>query len=99
MAVVDGMESNLNPESNSQQTRRGRLGFTLLEIALAVTIAIGIMVVALFFYEQSARLRKDALEEMDRITAVRLVMDRLSSELRCAVPGDLLTGKGKRLFD
>lgn len=93
MAVVDGMESNLNPESNSQQTRRGRLGFTLLEIALAVTIAIGIMVVALFFYEQSARLRKDALEEMDRITAVRLVMDRLSSELRCAVPGsDLLDG-------
>jgi hypothetical protein len=30
---------------------------------------------------------------MDRITTVRLVMDRLSSELRCAVPGsDLLAG-------
>lgn len=91
--MFDGMESNLIPESNSQQMRRGRLGFTLLEVVLAVTIAIGIMVVALYFYEQSTRLRKDALEEMDRITAVRLVMDRLSSELRCALPGsDLLAG-------
>ena len=93
MSMVDKMESNLIPEINSQQERRGRLGFTLLEVVLAVTIAIGIMVVALYFYEQSTRLRKDALEEMDRITAVRLVMDRLSSELRCAVPGsDLLAG-------
>ena len=93
MAMVDGMENNVFPESNSQNLRRGRLGFTLLEVVLAVTIAIGIMVVALYFYEQSTRLRKDALEEMDRITAVRLVMDRLSSELRCAVPGsDLLAG-------
>jgi type II secretory pathway pseudopilin PulG len=50
MAMVDRMESNSIPESNSQQVRRGRLGFTLLEVVLAVTIAIGIMVVALYFY-------------------------------------------------
>lgn len=67
--------------------------FTLLEVILAVTIAIGIMTVALYFYQQSSMLRKDALEEMERIAAVRLVMDRLGMELRCAVNGsELLPG-------
>ncbi len=84
----------------NRENRRGDVfnrfpmsGFTLLEVILAVTIAIGIMTVALYFYQQSSTLRKQALEEMERIAAVRLVMDRLGMELRCAVNGsELLPG-------
>lgn len=86
--------------SSNRENRRGDVfnrfpmsGFTLLEVILAVTIAIGIMTVALYFYQQSSMLRKQALEEMERIAAVRLVMDRLGMELRCAVNGsELLPG-------
>lgn len=86
--------------SSNRENRRGDVfnrfpmsGFTLLEVILAVTIAIGIMTVALYFYQQSSTLRKQALEEMERIAAVRLVMDRLGMELRCAVNGsELLPG-------
>lgn len=86
--------------SPNKENRRGDVfnrfpisGFTLLEVILAVTIAIGIMTVALYFYQQSSTLRKQALEEMERIAAVRLVMDRLGMELRCAVNGsELLPG-------
>ena len=86
--------------SPNRENRRGDVfnrfpmsGFTLLEVILAVTIAIGIMTVALYFYQQSSTLRKQALEEMERIAAVRLVMDRLGMELRCAVNGsELLPG-------
>ena len=85
---------------SNKESRRGNVfyrstlsGFTLLEVILAVSIAIGIMTVALYFYQQSSMLRKDALEEMERIAAVRLVMDRLGMELRCAVNGsELLPG-------
>ena len=91
--MVMRAKNNLIQAQHSQKKRFCSLGFTLLEVVLAVTIAIGIMVIALYFYQQSSTLRKEALEEMDRITAVRLVMDRLSSELRCAVAGSgLLTG-------
>ena len=83
--------------SSNRENRRGDVfnrfpmsGFTLLEVILAVTIAIGIMTVALYFYQQSSTLRKQALEEMERIAAVRLVMDRLGMELRCAVNGSKL---------
>ena len=86
--------------SSNRENRRGDVfnrfpmsGFTLLEVILAVTIAIGIMTVALYFYQQSSTLRKQALEEMERIAAVRLVLDRLGMELRCAVNGsELLPG-------
>lgn len=81
--------------SHSRGNGEGRFvaAFTLLEVILAVTIAIGMMVVVLYFYQQSSTLRKDALEEMERLTSVRLVMDRLGSELRCVGNGsELLSG-------
>ena len=58
--------------------------FTLVEVILAISIAIGILVVALFFYSQATNLRAQLLEESDRISSIRLMMDRLTSELRHA---------------
>ena len=65
------------------RSRRAR-AFTLVEVILAISIAIGILVVALYFYSQATNLRAQLLEESDRISSIRLVMDRLTSELRNA---------------
>ena len=67
--------------------------FTLLEVLLAIVISIGMMGVVLYFYQQSVSLRKNALEAMEELTTVRLVMDRLGTELRCVANGtELLPG-------
>ncbi|NBV20940.1 MAG: hypothetical protein EBS05_02950 [Proteobacteria bacterium] len=58
--------------------------FTLLEVVLAITIAIAILVVALAFHQQATTLRGALLEESERLAAVRQVMDRLSADLRVA---------------
>ena len=67
----------------SDRSRRAR-AFTLVEVILAISIAIGILVVALYFYSQATNLRAQLLDESDRISSIRLVMDRLTSELRNA---------------
>ena len=66
----------------SAQHNVGRAAFTLVEVILAIAIATGILVVALSFYQQAAGLRGQILEASDRISAIRLLMDRLTTELR-----------------
>lgn len=68
----------------SQTNRRARpiRAFTLLEVVLAILIASGILVVALHFYQQAANFRGQLLLETERLTGIRLLMDRLTSELR-----------------
>lgn len=66
------------------QLNGGRTAFTLVEVILAIGIATGILVVALSFYQQAAGLRGQILEASDRISAIRLLMDRLTTELRSA---------------
>jgi len=63
--------------------------FTLLEVVLAITIAIAILVVALAFHQQATTLRGRLLDESERLAAVRQVMDRLSADLRVAPVHDL----------
>lgn len=63
--------------------------FTLLEVVLAITIAIAILIVALAFHQQATTLRGQLLEESERLAAVRQVMDRLSADLRVAPVHDL----------
>ena len=63
---------------------RIRAGFTLIEVLLAISIAIGILVVALHFYGQAVDLRSRLLEESDRVSSVRLLLDRLTTDLRAA---------------
>lgn len=59
-------------------------GFTLVEVILAIGIATGILIVALVFYNQAAHLRSQLIDEAERLSAVRLVMDRIAGDLRTA---------------
>ena len=59
-------------------------GFTLVEVVLAIGIAIGLLVVALYFYQQSANLRTQLIEESERLATIRLLLDRISTDLRTA---------------
>ena len=72
--------------SRSQRRRNPPGGFTLIEVVLAIFIALSLLVVALFFYQQTARLRGDLITESERLASVRMVMNRLTSELRTAFP-------------
>lgn len=67
------------------RAKRGR-GFTLIEVLLATGITAGLLLVALFFHQQSAALRNGLLDESARLTAVRQVMGRLSRELAGMAP-------------
>jgi type II secretory pathway component PulJ len=76
-------------------------GFTLLEVVLAVTIAVGMMAVVLYFYSQAAQLRNQVIGETGRINAARMILERLTAELRTALPGSTsysgLTGTSNEL--
>ncbi len=61
-----------------------RSAFTLLEVVLAISIAIAILVVALAFHHQATTLRANLLDESERLAAVRQIMDRLAADLRVA---------------
>jgi type II secretory pathway pseudopilin PulG len=73
----------MKPRRQTQTPGRSR-AFTLVEVILAIGIAIGILVVGLYFHGQAANLRAQLLQESDRIATARLVMDRLTFELRNA---------------
>lgn len=62
--------------------------FTLLEVVLAISIAIGLLLVAMTFYQQATTLRAQLLDESERLAAVRQVMDRLAADLRVAPAHD-----------
>jgi len=53
-------------------------------VFLAIGIATGIMVVAMHFYSQSYHLRGQLIDEAERLSAVRLVMERIASDLHAA---------------
>lgn len=57
-------------------------GFSLLEVILAIGIAVGLMVVVLYFHQQAAELRAQAVAESGKIREARLVMQKLNDELR-----------------
>lgn len=74
------------PAHNTCGRRCGRSAFTLIEVILAIAIASAILFVLVYFYQQAAELRNQLLTEADRISTVRLLMNRLEAELHC-VPG------------
>ena len=65
--------------------------FTLVEVLLAISIATGLLLAAILFYQQTADLRSQILSQGDRYAQIRLVLDRLVSDLRTARarPGDV----------
>jgi type II secretory pathway pseudopilin PulG len=60
--------------------------FTLVEIILAIGIAVGLLIVAMLFYRQAADLRGEILQESERVATVRLLLDRMAGDLRAALP-------------
>ena len=65
-------------------TRRSP-AFTLVEMLLAITIAVGMLVVALLFYRQTADLRNQILLESERLATLRLLSDRIAGDLHLAL--------------
>ncbi len=88
-ALVAGAPRNSRPAA-----------FTLIEVVLAMMIAVGILAVVLFFYKQSELLRDQLLAETSHISAARLVLERLTHELSTARPcenGQALAGAADSL--
>jgi len=78
-----------------------RSAFTLVEIVLAIGLATGLMLVALTFYRQATDMRGQVLGELERLSTLRLVLDRLAADLRTAQPqagpGNEFTGSATAL--
>jgi type II secretory pathway pseudopilin PulG len=64
--------------------RHTERAFTLVEVLLAVGILAGLLIVVLYFYQQATQLRTELLLDTERTSAARLLMDRLTTELRAA---------------
>jgi type II secretory pathway pseudopilin PulG len=64
-----------------------RIGaFTLIEMILAIGIIVGLLIVAMLFYRQATELRGQILQESERCATIRLLLDRMTADLRSAVP-------------
>ena len=73
--------SNITQPRLAKRQRR-RTAFTLLEVLLAVVIATGLLATAMYFYQKSSRFRSDLILETERIASARLILNRMSTELR-----------------
>ena len=73
--------SNITQPRLAKQQRR-RTAFTLLEVLFAVVIAAGLLATAMYFYQKSSRFRSDLILETERIASARLILNRMSTELR-----------------
>ena len=67
---------------------RTSLAFTLVEVVLAIGISVGLMFVALFFYSQCANLRTQLIDESERIGTLRLLLQKMTADLRSAQAQD-----------
>lgn len=64
--------------------RVGKAGFTLLEVTLAVSLTLVLMVAMLTFYRQVTGVRAAVLKEIELVGAERAVMDLMTEEVRGA---------------
>jgi prepilin-type N-terminal cleavage/methylation domain-containing protein len=65
--------------------RAAKPGFTLLEVVLAVTLALVLMAAMFTFYKQSSDVRASLSEEAQTVGAERAVMGLITNELRSAL--------------
>lgn len=63
---------------------QGNRGFTLIEVILAVVIMVGMLGIVLYFHQRIVETRRNALTEAEAISTVRLLLDRMATELRLA---------------
>lgn len=72
------------PPGHPPAHRAASSAFTLIEVILAVSIAVGLLIVAVWFYRQATVYRNQLLLQADELAAIRLVTDQLASDLRAA---------------
>jgi prepilin-type N-terminal cleavage/methylation domain-containing protein len=61
-----------------------RSGFTLIEMIIALALIVGLMGSVLVFYRHTTSVRDSVIDKAQSLSARRLVMDRLTDELRSA---------------
>lgn len=90
-----------HPRERVRRTSSAEAAFTLVEMILAIGIAVGLLIVALTFHRQATDLRAQILQASERNAAIRLVLDRLAADLRTARAGgewaDPFVGTGDSL--
>jgi type II secretory pathway component PulJ len=62
-----------------------RQGFTLAEVALALSLVLGLLLAIFAFYGHAVDVRRYITEDVERLAAERAVMDGLTDELRSAL--------------
>lgn len=70
--------------ADSPPPRTTRAAFTLIEVILAISIAVGLLIVAVWFYRQATVYRNQLLVQADELAAIRLVTDQIAADLRAA---------------
>ena len=64
--------------------RRHREGMTLVEVLLAISMVVGLMGGVFAFYSDALGTRDRVMDSVEMVSAERVVMVRLTTELRCA---------------
>ncbi|MGV3771660.1 MAG: PulJ/GspJ family protein, partial [Verrucomicrobiales bacterium] len=84
------------PKKLADSLKRSQTAFTLIEVLLAISITLGMFVIVLFFYQQASNTRNAVLTEVGKVTAARMIMGQITSELRSAIsaPDDGIGLKG-----
>lgn len=59
--------------------------FTLMEVVLALSLTVGLMGAVMAFHRHVLKVRDDVVRQTELATSVRLIMDRMTSELRGAM--------------
>ena len=59
--------------------------FTLVEVVVAISIALGLIGTVLAFYDYALSIRAEVTDEMELVNAERIIMERMTSELRGAI--------------
>ncbi|MGQ0626941.1 MAG: prepilin-type N-terminal cleavage/methylation domain-containing protein [Phycisphaerales bacterium] len=79
---------------HSAAARRACRAFTLLEVLVALALAILLLGALMAFLGQLQRQRAVLTIESDQLQGAGLLMDRLEGELLCVVAGDAVVGAG-----
>lgn len=62
---------------------RGRRdAFTLIEIILAISLAVGLLISAMWFYQTATSYRNELLRQSEQVATMRQLTDQLSGDLR-----------------
>ncbi|MCL2701278.1 MAG: prepilin-type N-terminal cleavage/methylation domain-containing protein [Phycisphaerae bacterium] len=73
-----------------QPTAFSRPGFTLIEVILAIALAVGLLATIMAFHRQAGYVRNVIADDMAASAAQRILMDRWSDDLEGALPYSFL---------